>query len=200
MANFVVGLTGGIASGKTTVADEFAALGVDLVDADIAARVIVEPGQPALAEIADTFGAHVLQDDGSLDRRALRDIVFADPAQRLALEAITHGRIRAQMQQELATSQTAYTLLVVPLLIEGPFRDLCERVLVVDVPEQVQIERLVARDGSSEEQARSILAAQASRQQRLDAADDVLANTGDFAELKQSITALHKKYLNISAR
>lgn len=185
-------LTGGIASGKTAVSDRLAALGAAVIDTDLIAREVVEPGQPALAEIAETFGPEVLAADGSLDRRALRQIVFKDDTARHRLESILHPRIEARSRELIAEHQQApYIVLVVPLLIEtGLFSD-AKRIVVVDTPESVQIQRLTQRDGIDEQQARNILATQATRQQRLDRATDVLDNSRSLARLMEQVDRLH---------
>lgn len=195
---FTVGLTGGIASGKTTVSDAFQALGADIIDADIAARAVVEPGEPALQALVDRFGADILQPDGRLDRAALRQQVFSDPEARKTVESILHPRIRDWLRAQLENSPGPYAVLVVPLLVEGGrtgLASMVDRILVVDVPEQVQIERLMARDGSDETQAKAILTAQASRQRRLDVADDVIVNSGSPEELTEAVKRLHQRYL-----
>lgn len=193
---FRVALTGGIASGKTTVANLFAAHGIPLVDSDLIAREVVEPGQPALAAVADAFGSDVLGPDGRLDRRRLRDIIFSDPTARARLEAILHPAIRAEMeQQSAAAAETGpYQVLVIPLLAEGGRRDRADRVLVVDVPEALQVERLMARDTVSREQAQASLQAQASRAARLAIADDVVTNTGRIEDLREQVARLHERY------
>ncbi len=197
MAVYRVGLTGGIASGKTTVSRLFAALGVPIIDSDELAREVVAPGTAGLAAIVARFGAGVLQADGSLDRRALRERVFADPAARRDLEAITHPAIRAEMDRRSATAGGAYQILAIPLLVEGgTARGRVDRVLVVDCPEGLQLRRVMARDGSTEAQARAVLAAQASRAARLAAADDVIVNDGDLAALRDRVAALHAQYLS----
>ncbi|MCC5859170.1 MAG: dephospho-CoA kinase [Ectothiorhodospiraceae bacterium] len=198
---FTIGLTGGIASGKTTVSDTFQALGADVIDADVAARAVVEPGEPGLQELVERFGPDILQADGSLDRTALRRQIFQEPSARKEVEAILHPRIRDWIRDRLASSPGPYAVLVVPLLVEGGREGLVrmvDRVLVVDVPESVQIERLMARDGSDDAQARAILAAQASRQQRLDAADDVITNTDTPEALRTAVEALHQRYLRMA--
>ncbi len=192
-----VGLTGGIASGKTTVSRLFAALGVPIIDSDEIARDVVAPGTAGLAAIAARFGADVLQPDGSLDRRRLRELVFADPAARRDLEAITHPAIRAEMDRRSALAGGPYQMLAIPLLVEGgAARGRVDRVLVVDCPEDVQIRRVMARDHSTEAQARAVLAAQVSRATRLAAADDVIVNDGDLAGLRRQVETLHARYLN----
>ncbi len=196
---FRVGLTGGIASGKSTVARLFGALGVPVIDTDVLAREVVAPGQPLLAQIAARFGANVLAPDGSLDRAALRALVFADPAARADLEQLTHPAIRALLEERSAALGGQYQLLVIPLLVETARRTPVDRVLVVDCSEALQIRRLQARDGSTLEQARQMLAAQASREARLAAADDVIVNDGDLGAVRDQVAELHARYLNLGA-
>lgn len=193
-----IGLTGGIASGKTTVANLFAELGATIIDTDVIAREVVAPGQPALEEIAAAFGDEVLQPDGSLDRGALRARVFASTDDRERLEAITHPRIRAETLRQADEAGGLYQLIVVPLLVESPLRESVDRVLVVDCAEETQIERLVARDADSEAQARRILAAQASRSERLAIADDVVLNDGSLEDTRRQVAALHEFYRSLA--
>ena len=193
-----IGLTGGIASGKSTVADLFAELGAAIIDTDVIAREVVAPGQPALDEIAAEFGAEVIDADGGLDRAALRAVVFSDESARKRLEAITHPRIGVETQRQSEAADGKYQLIVVPLLVNSALRSFVHRILVVDCEEDTQISRLVARDGGSEEQARRILAAQASRTERLEIADDVIHNDGDVSELRQQVVALHEIYLTLA--
>ncbi|WP_323964262.1 dephospho-CoA kinase [Aeromonas hydrophila] len=193
---YVVAITGGIGSGKTTVANQFAELGIDVVDADVIAREVVEPGTPALAAIAAHFGSAVITPDGQLDRRRLRERVFTDPQAKGWLNALLHPLIRTEMQHQCAAARSPYCLLVVPLLVENRLTALANRVLVIDVDEATQIERTCRRDGVSREQAQAILAAQASRADRLAAADDVLDNQNGTPEaIKSRILALHETYL-----
>ena len=199
MQPYRVALTGGIASGKSTVADLFAALGVPVIDTDVIARQVVEPSQPALAEIAATFGPDVLDADGRLDRRRMRERIFADPDAKRRLEAILHPAIRAEMEQQSMAAQGPYQVLVIPLLTEGGRRDHVDRVLLVDVPEELQIQRLMMRDGVSHEQAQASLNAQATRAQRLALADDVIRNTGRVDGLREQVAELHGKYLRLAA-
>jgi dephospho-CoA kinase len=196
-----VALTGGIASGKTTVANLFAAKGIPLIDTDVIAREVVEPGQPALAAVVDAFGPTVLDAQGRLDRRRLRDIIFSDASARRRLESILHPAIRREMdrQSQAATSLAPYQVLVIPLLTEGGRRDHVDRVLVVDAPESAQIDRLMARDSVSRDQAEASLRAQAPRDARLAIADDVVLNTGRVGDLQAQVTALHRKYLALAA-
>jgi dephospho-CoA kinase len=195
-----VALTGGIASGKTTVANLFAAHGVPLVDTDLIAREVVEPGQPALAAVVATFGADVLDQEGRLDRRRLREIIFGDAAARGRLEAILHPAIRAEMERQSAAAADAgpYQLLVIPLLAEGGRPNHVDRVLVVDTPESVQVARLMARDAVTREQAEASLRAQAARTARLGIADDVVNNTGRIEDLRDQVDELHLQYVNFA--
>ena len=193
-----IGLTGGIASGKSLVADEFAALGVPVIDTDLLAREVVQPGHPALERIAAEFGAQVLDADGALDRGRLREIVFGDAPRRRRLEALLHPAIVAEMDRRAAASAAPYVLLVIPLLVETGFERQVDRVLVVDCPEAVQIERLMARDGESEAGARRMLAAQAPRRARLAAADDVVDNAGTREAVRAAVAALHEHYLRLA--
>jgi dephospho-CoA kinase len=195
-----VGLTGGIASGKTTVAKLFAALGVPVIDTDEIARAVVARGTPLLASIGERFGAAVIAPDGGLDRRALRDRVFADAQLRRELEALTHPAIRAEMEARSASAGGRYQLIVIPLLIETGAASQVNRVLVVDCAEDTQLRRLRARDGCSGEQAAAMLAAQAPRSARLAAADDVITNEGDLAALRDQVEQLHARYLELAAR
>ena len=197
MSDFIVGLTGGVASGKSEVTRRFEALGVAVVDADLAARAVVEPGQPALTHIAAHFGAGILRDDGTLDRRQLRERVFADAQARRDLEAITHPAIRARVKAQAQAAPGPYAVVAVPLLAEAgraayPWM---ARVLVVDAPESLQHDRLMRRDGVDEALAARMIAAQASRTVRLAIADDVILNDGDPAHLDTAVAALHARYL-----
>lgn len=198
MKPWTLGLTGGIGSGKSAAAEHFASLGVHLVDADQAARWVVEPGRPALGRIVDRFGAQILQDDGTLDRAALRARIFQVAEERQWLEQLLHPLIRTEMRQALEQARSPYAILVSPLLVESAAqRQMSQRVLVVDVPEQVQIARTVQRDRVSEEQVRAILQAQASREERLRHAHDVLVNDRDLAWLQRQVERLHDFYLTL---
>lgn len=194
---WILGLTGGIGSGKSAAAQCFVDLGVHLVDADHAARWVVEPGRPALAQIAEHFGPSVLRADGTLNRSALRELIFKDPQQRVWLESLLHPLIREEIRQYLARAESAYAILVSPLLLETSQHQMVQRVLVIDVPESVQIERTVLRDKTNEEQVRAILKAQASRDERLSRADDVIVNDRDPAWLKSEVERLHHYYLTL---
>jgi dephospho-CoA kinase len=197
---FRVGLTGGIASGKSTVARLFAALGVPIIDTDELAREVVAPGTPLLRSIASRFGTELIRPDGSLDRRALRDLVFATAQDRDDLEAMTHPAIRELVEVRSAAAGGPYQVIAIPLLVEKGAAYRLDRVLVVDCDESLQIRRLQARDGSTLEQAKAILAAQASRAQRLSFADDVIANEGELASLRDQVEALHLRYLQLAAQ
>ena len=197
---FRVGLTGGVASGKSTAAKFFGALGVPILDSDQIARDVVEPGQPPLERLVERFGTSILTADGHLDRPALRTIVFSDPKARADLEALTHPAIGAAMEARSAAAGGPYQILVIPLLIEKNLRSHVDRVLVVDCAEDLQISRLKSRDGSSEAQARAILDAQASRAARLKAADDVISNDADMSAVRKQAEALHARYLELAAR
>jgi dephospho-CoA kinase len=192
-----IGLTGGIASGKSTVAQQFLDLGVPVIDADEAARAVVAPGTPGLVAVIERFGPSVVAKNGELDRRALRDLIFSDPGSRHDLEAILHPLIRADMELRTESATGPYIVMSIPLLVEGGSRDRVDRILVVDVDERVQLKRLMARDGSSLAQAQAILASQASRPARLAAADDVLLNAGTVTDLRQAVDRLHEQYLRL---
>ena len=197
MKPWILGLTGGIGSGKSAVAQHFIELGVHLVDADHAARWVVEPGQPALAKIVEHFGTEVLQADGQLDRAALRARVFADSTERRWLEALLHPLIRREITDYLARAESPYTILVSPLLVESGQHELTQRILVVDAPEQLRVERTMQRDQVSADQVRAILNAQASREERLRYADDVLVNDRDLNWLRSEVERLHNFYLTL---
>ncbi|MDD1966753.1 dephospho-CoA kinase [Pseudomonas putida] len=194
---WILGLTGGIGSGKSAAAQCFVDLGVHLVDADNAARWVVEPGRPALARIAEHFGAGVLQADGRLNRAALRELIFKDPQQRAWLEGLLHPLIREEIRDYLARAESPYAILVSPLLLETTQHQMVQRVLVIDVPEALQIERTVLRDKTNEEQVRAILKAQTTREHRLSQADDVIVNDRDPAWLKSEVERLHHFYLTL---
>lgn len=199
MPPYRVALTGGIASGKTTVANLFAELGVPVIDTDVIAREVVEPGQPALAAVVEAFGRDVLGDDGRIDRRRMRERIFADPAARQRLEAILHPAIRNEMERQSREAAGAYQVLVIPLFTEGKRRDHVDRVLLVDVPEEMQIERLTWRDGVTREQAQASLNAQATRAERLAMADDIVRNTGRVDDLREKVAELDEKYRQLAA-
>jgi len=195
---FRVGLTGGIASGKSTAAKFFGALGVPIIDTDQLARDVVEPGQPPLERLVERFGPSILTEDGHLDRPALRNIVFSDPKARADLEALTHPAIGAAVEARSATAGGPYQVLVIPLLVEKNLGSQLDRVLVVDCSEELQIRRLQARDGSTQEQARAILNAQASRSARVKAANDIITNEGDMSSVRDQVATLHSTYLELA--
>lgn len=197
---YIIGLTGGIGSGKTAASDYLAlTYDIEIVDADIVAREVVMQGQPTLQAIADHFGKNILLTDGSLNRAALRQIVFADPQQRKILESITHPAIRTMIQHKLHISASAYTLLVSPLLFESGQYQFAHRNLVIDVSEELQWQRASMRDNVSAEQIKQIMAAQLSREERLKRADDIVINNGDLTYLHLQLDELHQKYLQQSA-
>ena len=195
-----VGLTGGIASGKSTAAKFFGALGVPILDSDQVARDVVEPGQPPLERLVERFGPKILTADGHLDRPALRDIVFSDPKARTDLEALTHPASGAAMEARSAAAGGPYQILVIPLLVEKNLAAHVDRVLVVDCDEELQMRRLRDRDGSTPEQVQAILKAQAPRTARLKAADDVIRNDTDMSAVRDQVAALHARYLELAAR
>ncbi len=199
MKTFVVGLTGGIGSGKSAVSARFEELGIAVVDADQASRTVVQPGQPALAAIAEHFGAGILDAGGALDRAQLRQRIFADPAERQWLETLLHPRIAIEIFRGLQEATSPYALLVSPLLLEARQDTLANRVLVVDVEESTQLSRTMARDSNSEQQVRAIIAAQIGRKERLARADDLIRNEGSLAELHAGVDALHRRYLGLAA-
>ena len=193
----IIGLTGGIGSGKSAVSDKFKSLGITVVDADVAARTVVEPGQPALAEIERHFGSNILNQAGVLDRAQLREIMASDSEERVWLESVLHPKIGEQIAKELNESTSPYTIYVAPLLLETNSQKMCSRVLVVDVPKEIQIQRTAERDKVSEIQIEKIVAVQMEREERLEKADDVLVNTGTIKELEEQVVNLHQKYLEM---
>jgi dephospho-CoA kinase len=195
-----IGLTGGIASGKSVVAGMFADLGVPIIDTDVIAREVVEPGQPALEEICERFGKHMIDAAGNLDRAEMRKEIFASEEARLDLEAILHPRIGAETRRQANAADGDYQIIVVPLLVSSQLIDFVDRVLVVDCGEETQMQRLLARDSETVEQAERILATQASRAQRLDIADDVIINDRSLRETLSSVMALDQKYRHLAAR
>ena len=194
---WILGLTGGIGSGKSAAAQRFVELGVHLVDADQAARWVVEPGRPALARIVEHFGPGVLLEDGQLDRAALRQLIFADPDQRRWLEALLHPLIGQEIFSYLAKAESPYAVFVSPLMIESGQYQRTNRLLVIDAPQNLQVERTLLRDQTSPEQVEAILKAQASREERLRHADDILVNDRDIAWLHSEVDRLHNYYLTL---
>ena len=194
----VVGLTGGIGSGKTLVANGFSALGVPVIDTDILARELVEPGQPALDEIISTFGAEATTADGRLDRNYMRQLIFTDPARKSQLEAILHPKIRQRIRALLADIRSPYCIVAIPLLLETRQTDLVDRILVVDSPEKEQLRRVAARDSLSDNAIMAIINSQADRNTRLAAADDIIVNDRGMSELTGHIQKLHRHYMDIT--
>ncbi len=199
MRPFTVALTGGIASGKSETAQRFAALGASVIDADTVAREIVQPGMPALEEIAATFGKQMLDASGSLERAEMRTLIFGDADERRKLEAILHPRVRAEILVRTQASRGPYVVLVIPLLVETAGYEWVDRVLVVDLPREQQLARAIARDRMSPALAEAMMDAQASREQRLAAADDVIDNGGAPDALDTQVAILHRKYLELAA-
>lgn len=196
---FVVGLTGGIGSGKSAAADEFSRLGATVVDTDAIAHELTRPGGGAIDSIRRVFGDAAIAADGAMDRKHIRNIVFADPAARIRLEGVLHPMIREESRRRVASAPGPYVVLVVPLLIEsGTYRSRVHRVAVVDCTEELQVSRVRARSGLSAEEVLRIMATQVPRQQRLAAADDVLDNSGPLAALHQQAQALHMRYLELA--
>jgi dephospho-CoA kinase len=194
MSGYIVGLTGGIGSGKTTVANLFHDLGVQSVDADLVARDVVMPGEAALVAITEHFGQGILQQDGQLDRAALRARIFANDAEKQWLNQLLHPLIRQRLLRQLADCTSAYALLIAPLLLENKLQTYTDRVLVVDVPHELQLSRTIQRDGVPAEQVQNILNSQLSRPERLQGADDVLLNTVPLSQLQAQIQQLHQRY------
>jgi dephospho-CoA kinase len=193
-----IGLTGGIASGKSTVAQRFTELGVPVIDADAAARAVAALNTPGLAQVIERFGPGILAQSGELDRRALRGLIFSDTDSRRDLESILHPLIRAEMEKTADQAVGPYIVMAIPLLIENGPSDRVDRILVVDVDEAVQLRRVMERDSCTFEQARAILASQATRSARLAAADDVLLNAGTVTDLRQAVDHLHEQYLRLA--
>lgn len=194
MSTFIVGLSGGIGSGKTAVSNRFAKLGISVVDADVIARQVVEPGSDALAAIAEHFGNGILDDQGQLNRAELRKLIFSDAKQKHWLESLLHPLIAEQTLEQLDQAKGPYVLYVSPLLVEGGQKALCDRLLVVDVPESVQLSRTMNRDNNDRAQVERIMASQASREQRLAAADEVIDNSAGLDQLDAEVTRLHEHY------
>lgn len=200
MSRFVVGLTGGVGSGKSTVADLFVAKGIVLVDTDAIAHELTGPDGAAMQALVAEFGPAVVNEEGALDRAVMRQMVFADRDARTRLESILHPRIRQISADRCRLAASPYVILAVPLLVEsGGFRQSCNRIVTVDCPESLQIERVVARNSFSVDEVKAIMAAQSTRAQRLAAADDVVFNDGGLDVLCEQVDALHQKYLRFSA-
>jgi dephospho-CoA kinase len=195
---YSIALTGGVASGKTAVTNRFAQLGIEIIDADIVSREVVAPGSLGLKEIVAHFGEDVLDSEGALNRRAMRERIFADATAKQALEAIVHPRVRLALLERAVSARSPYVILAIPLLAESSGYDWIDRVLVVDVSREIQLQRLTARDGVTPELAEAMLAAQASREQRLAIADDVIDNSGEIGALDAVVSALHARYLTLA--
>ena len=193
----IIGLTGGIGSGKTAVSDSFESLGIGVVDADLASRVVVQKGKPCLLKIAQHFGEDILTKEAELDRAKLREIIFKSEEEKNWLESLLHPAIANQIQDELNASKSPYTILVSPLLLETNQKDFCSKVLAVDVPVETQIERTLKRDGVSKEQVQAIINSQISRNDRLNLADEVIVNDGTLEDLEIAVKILHEKFLSL---
>jgi dephospho-CoA kinase len=197
---FIIGLTGGIGSGKTATSDYFASKNITIVDADVVSRLVVEPDQPALLKISEHFGENILDQNGGLNRSALRTIVFEKPEQRLWLEGLLHPLIAQEIQKQLNESQSPYTLLVSPILFESGQNLFTQRTLVVDAPENLQISRTTKRDHTDEKGVKAIMKAQTDREVRIEKADDILLNDGTLEQLHAKIDSLHEKYLTLAQK
>ena len=192
----IIGLTGGIGSGKTAVSETFEKLGITVVDADLASRVVVEKGKPCLEEIAKHFGDDILNENDELNRAKLREIIFNSDSEKFWLESLLHPAIAEQIKDELNASKSPYTILVSPLLLETNQRDFCDKVLVVDVPIELQMERTTKRDGVSEDQVKSIIKSQINRDERLQLADEIILNEGSIEDLEMIVRELHEKLIS----
>ncbi|QDO82176.1 dephospho-CoA kinase [Shewanella psychropiezotolerans] len=198
MSKYLIGLTGGIGSGKTTVANLFAELGIELVDADVVARDVVEIGTSGLTQIAAHFGKQILNQDGRLDRVALREIIFSEPKERSWINGLLHPMIRTEMLNQLASTSSPYTILVAPLLFENELDRLVNRTLLIDISPEQQRKRTINRDSVTNEQVEKIISSQAPRVEKLLKADDVIDNHGKISALKSKVIALHNNYLKLS--
>jgi dephospho-CoA kinase len=197
MSELVIGLTGGIASGKTTVSDQFARLGIDIIDADVIAREVVAKGSPGLMAIVEQFGQGILTPTLDLDRQKLRSVVFTDNTKKEWLNALLHPLIRTQMELQTRDAKSPYCILSVPLLVENKLNKTVDRTLVIDIDASTQLKRAMARDNSEQAIIESIIASQATRSERLAVADDIILNTGDRDWLNAQVKDLHQIYLNI---
>ena len=198
-SNLYIGLSGGIASGKTIVSDEFSSLGADIIDTDIIARELIFPGSETLNEIVSVFGENVLQDDGNLNRKLMRQIIFSEKDKKITLEKIMHPKIQNKVKQKIQSASGQYQLIVVPLLLQSPILDFIHRVLIIDCDEKIQINRLIKRDNISEELAKKMIENQSKREERLAIADDVILNEGRLEEIKHEVKKLNDFYIKISS-
>jgi dephospho-CoA kinase len=198
VSRFVVGVSGGIGSGKTTVTDLFMDLGIEVIDADVISRQVVEPGSPAVKKIVDKFGSEIIDDDGHLKRAKLREMIFGESQLKTWLNALLHPLIRDQMVLQTQLAQSPYCILSVPLLVENNLNYIVDRVLIVDVTEKMQFDRTLKRDNVDPQQIKSIMNSQAGREQRLAVADDVIDNSGDQAGLFEQVQKLHQDYLQMA--
>ena len=198
-SNLYIGLSGGIASGKTIVSDEFSSLGADIIDTDIIARELIFPGSETLNEIVSVFGENVLQDDGNLNRKLMRQIIFSEKDKKITLEKIMHPKIQNKVKLKTQSASGHYQIIVVPLLLQSPILDFIHRVLIIDCDEKIQINRLIKRDNISEELAKKMIENQSKREERLAIADDVILNEGRLEEIKHEVKKLNDFYIKISS-
>ena len=198
-SNLYIGLSGGIASGKTIVSDEFSSLGADIIDTDIIAKELIFPGSETLNEIVSVFGENVLQDDGNLNRKLMRQIIFSEKDKKITLEKIMHPKIQNEVKLKIQSASGQYQIIVVPLLLQSPILDFVDRVLIIDCNEKIQINRLMNRDNISEELAKKMIENQSKREERLAIADDVILNEGRIEEIKHEVKKLNDFYIKISS-
>ena len=198
-SNLCIGLSGGIASGKTIVSDEFSSLGADIIDTDIIARELIFPGSETLNKIVSVFGENVLQDDGNLNRKLMRQIIFSEKDKKITLEKIMHPKIQNEVKLKIQSASGQYQIIVVPLLLQSPILDFVDRVLIIDCNEKIQINRLMNRDNISEELAKKMIENQSKREERLAIADDVILNEGRIEEIKHEVKKLNDFYIKISS-
>ena len=198
-SNLYIGLSGGIASGKTIVSDEFSSLGADIIDTDIIARELIFPGSKTLNEIISVFGENVIQDDGNLNRKLMRQIIFSEKDKKITLEKIMHPKIQNEVKLKIQSASGQYQIIVVPLLLQSPILDFIHRVLIIDCDEKIQINRLIKRDNISEELAKKMIENQSKREERLAIADDVILNEGRIEEIKHEVKKLNDFYIKISS-
>tara|TARA_B100000530_G_scaffold288982_1_gene204723 strand:+ start:472 stop:1077 length:606 start_codon:yes stop_codon:yes gene_type:complete len=198
-SNLYIGLSGGIASGKTIVSDEFSSLGADIIDTDIIARELIFPGSETLNKIVSVFGENVLQDDGNLNRKLMRQIIFSEKDKKITLEKIMHPKIQNEVKLKIQSASGQYQIIVVPLLLQSPILDFVDRVLIIDCNEKIQINRLMNRDNISEELAKKMIENQSKREERLAIADDIILNEGRIEEIKHEVKKLNDFYIKISS-